>query len=285
MSKFCYIKRLESLNGVSRFISIKDKRWNVGSEVKVFFVGGSSASQDVVRFVMRELETLSNIKFRQVGDQNESDIRVSFVPNIGSWSNLGVDALLVSKSNPTMNFGWDIRDDLGTIRHEFGHALGFGHEHSNPDNPPKWNREVVIKDMTQAGWSMADIEHNIFNSYTYSDLEYFSSRDLRSVMHYFYPSSWTTDGEVIGKNDDWSDVDREGLLKVYPFIPIVECEDNSKELDPLLKSLKSIFLNKSSRCLRKRILKDVADHLSLDRSGTKSKLIHKIIKHLNSYGS
>jgi len=33
--------------------------------------------------------------------------------------------------------------DLGTVLHEFGHALGLIHEHQNPASGGfKWNREV-----------------------------------------------------------------------------------------------------------------------------------------------
>ena len=81
---------------------------------------------------------------------DDAEIRISFLQP-GSWSYIGVDALLILPDQPTMNFGWFTADTSDeeyhrVVLHEFGHALGCIHEHQNPGQGGiPWNEEAVIE--------------------------------------------------------------------------------------------------------------------------------------------
>ena len=66
-------------------------------------------------------------------------VRIGFDKKVGSWSYVGTNCRRVLPNKPTMNLGWIddsnnvLRDDeKGVILHEFGHVLGFTHEHQSP---------------------------------------------------------------------------------------------------------------------------------------------------------
>ena len=58
------------------------------------------------------------------------------------------DALHIARNEPTMNLGFD---DGGTYGHEFGHAIGFGH-----DVTRYYTRAVTIMDVEQLGGTIIE---------------------------------------------------------------------------------------------------------------------------------
>jgi hypothetical protein len=112
---------------------------------------------------------IANLTFDFRGNTNQTDIRISFKFS-GSWSILGRYCRRVTDtSRPTMNYGWlkpaSSEDELRrVVLHEFGHALEFIHEHQNPLNSIKWNRDAVIADLSGPpnNWTPDVIETNMF---------------------------------------------------------------------------------------------------------------------------
>jgi hypothetical protein len=168
----------------------------------------------IKKIVMDRIQPIVNLKFVFVPDNSPTAlIRIDFDPDKGSWSLLGTDCKY-NKDSPTMNFGWF---DVGTVLHEFGHALGMIHEHQNPRNSKiKWDREKVYawaKD-TQ-GWSKEDTDNNILNAY---DIDHINGSDFDplSVMLYFFPGSLTTDNNGTQQNLRFSGTDVLWISKMYP---------------------------------------------------------------------
>jgi hypothetical protein len=126
-----------------------------------------------------------------------------------------------------MNLGWQ---DEGVVLHEFGHAVGLIHEHQNPEAGIKWNRENVIRDLSDPpnNWDLATIEHNIFQAYAREQING-TSLDKKSIMLYAIPADWTLDGFQSEPNEVLSEVDKRfiGDQVNYPF------EDSASRNYPL----------------------------------------------------
>lgn len=226
-----------SASGNVRAAFYREKLWAKGSEITISFVGDPSkikisdsrdSTQDplqsdiknmnfkeaIKKIVMERIQPLVNLKFIFIPDNTPTAlIRIDFDPNKGSWSLLGTDCKN-NKKTPTMNFAWF---DVGTVLHEFGHALGMIHEHQNPRNRKiKWDKEKVYSwaKKTQ-GWSKDDTDKNILDAYNIDHING-SDFDPLSVMLYFFPGSLTTDNNGTQQNLRFSGTDVLWISKMYP---------------------------------------------------------------------
>jgi hypothetical protein len=104
---------------------------------------------------------------------------------------------------------------LRTTLHEFGHALGCIHEHSQPNADINWNRQAVIDDH-EGIWTELEVEQNIFEKY---DAEQVQSSDFDrfSIMLYPIPASWTDGAFTSGWNSILSGTDQTFMTAMYPF--------------------------------------------------------------------
>lgn len=151
-----------------------------------------------------------NIVFVEDGD---AEIKVGFNPDNGAWSLIGTDCIK-SKEPVTLNLGWL---DVGTIIHEFGHALGMIHEHqSSLENKIQWDEDAVYKwgEKTQ-GWDKTITYDNIIDKYD-KNLLNGSKFDECSVMLYFFPDELTLNNKGTKQNNRLSSYDVEYLSKIYP---------------------------------------------------------------------
>lgn len=171
-----------------KLIRSNAKAWVNGTELKYYFIGGDEAQKRVVRNAFQEWKGLKiGLTFTEVAERQSSLVRISFdtSPGEGSWSNVGRDILTIPKSQPTMNFGWDISNDLDTAVHEIGHTLGFQHEHQNPFAGIVWDEEAVYADLggDPNYWPRETTFHNIIRKIAPDSVQG-SSWDPNSIMHY-----------------------------------------------------------------------------------------------------
>ena len=203
-----------------RAVGVRSVLWKPGKTLRVKMHGSTQKVRDAVRRYAAQWSRYAHLPLRFV-DAGDAEIRVAFESG-GSHSLLGTDATRVSQDRPTMNFGW-FSDDSSerslrrTILHEFGHALGLGHEHMSPSKPIQWNEPIVIADMSRTqGWSRSDVERNIFRRLGRSTTMA-SAFDARSIMAYEVPERWTLDGFSIPYNTELSEMDKVHIGKLYPF--------------------------------------------------------------------
>jgi hypothetical protein len=147
--------------------------------LKIAFMDGNDHQRKFVKdMVMERIAPItSKIQYQWDVPLDQSMIRISFAIPKQAWSLLGTDALGIPANQPTMNLGWlddDIQFDSPyykgsgqVVLHEFCHALGMIHEHTNPKGKPiQWNKEVVYKEIAASnGWSKQQIDNNMFSKY------------------------------------------------------------------------------------------------------------------------
>lgn len=219
---FVWTPEIATNSGKSRGAILKDAAWQPGDTLTVSFLDGDPALHQRVRQVAERWTApgMANLTFDFL-KHNNTDIRISFKYK-GSWSLLGKYCRRrTDTSLPTMNYGWltpDSPDDKvqRVVLHEFGHALGFIHEHQNPIHAIKWNRDAVIADLSGPpnNWSPQEIEVNMFEQPSLSDVKG-TPLDKTSIMMYPIPASWTVDGFSVGLNTDLSQQDRKLAKQVY----------------------------------------------------------------------
>ncbi|MFC5638890.1 M12 family metallopeptidase [Streptomyces bullii] len=111
---------------------------------------GAEEQRDVVRSCFAEWQHLGiGVRFAEVDDRSEAELRIGFQLGDGSWSAVGRDALRAGQHDRTMNFGWDLTapGERGTVLHQIGHALGMLHEHQSPFAGLHWDDEAVYAEL------------------------------------------------------------------------------------------------------------------------------------------
>jgi hypothetical protein len=188
-------KRPGAYRHVARIAAEAGKVWAKGRTLGVAFLDGTTVQRNKVIEHATTWCDYANVSFTFNAGAN-AEIRISFRADPGSWSGIGTDCLVTEyfpKDEPTMNFGWldddtDDREYRRVVTHEFGHALGFIHEHSNPRGGVVWNTELVYKYFSGPpnNWSKDDILYNVIQKYQSSQLNG-TSFDSKSIMLYSFP--------------------------------------------------------------------------------------------------
>ena len=211
-------------------------------KLRVCFLDGSQALRDVVARVASEWEAESNsinLDFGKPGKRRtcqpdagkEMQIRVSFKTE-GYWSVIGQGSVVFAAQNePSLSLGGFMKVtpdklsnyEIGTIRHEFGHALGIEHEHQNPkggcDNEYNWKRVYTYLEGPPNKWPRETIDFNLRQA-TGEDLQ-LTKFDRKSVMLYHFPPDFYRKGAksrcfVSKDNEQISAGDRALAAIMYP---------------------------------------------------------------------
>ncbi len=191
------------------------KLWVNGSTLHVRFLQGIAAQKALVKTQANWWTAHANLKFA-FDDRPDAEIRIGFDPSDGAWSWVGTDCRRIPASEPTMNLGFL---DGGTAAHEFGHAIGLGHEHQNPRGGIKWNEEVVLRELAGPpnNWTAEETRHNVLEKYRVDQIRG-TDFDPDSIMLYFFPARWTTTGRGTKANEVLSDLDEAFIAseQAYP---------------------------------------------------------------------
>lgn len=205
-----------------------ERLWRDNREIRVKILNGSDKIKRRIKKYAQEWNNHSGVKFVFVESGN-SEVRVNVNRTYQTWSCIGTECLAIPQDQATMNFGWltDTTQEMEFARvilHEFGHALGFIHEHQSPLAGIPWNTEKVYAYyQSKYGWTTNDVDRNIFAYYHYThkksshcDGMRMSNFDSQSIMTYAIPASLTTNGFFTTTNTVLSKSDKEFIAYLYP---------------------------------------------------------------------
>lgn len=196
------------------------KKWKPQVRLGVTFASGTQ--QAVKDKVLRYAN-----KWGQFGDivfapSSQGEVRVEFGPS-GYWSYLGTDILSIPARQPTMNLqGFDrTMPDYEWERvvvHEFGHTLGFPHEHERAEINARLDREKVIAEfMRTQGWSRQQVIDQIFSPPAPGSIMASALADERSIMCYGFPGHLTLNGQPIPGGNTLTRIDQEFVARIHPL--------------------------------------------------------------------
>lgn len=234
-----------------RLIQLLDKKWVNGTKLRYYFFesGPNSAGNDQKDIVRQGFEVWKKlgigIKFEEIRNISEAEIRIGFLQGDGAWSYMGRDVITIPRQGErTMNFGWDLQADPRRVDvpvHEIGHTLGFPHEHQNPFAGIVWNEEAVYRYFggSPNNWDRNTTFFNVLRKLASGEVQG-SQWDPNSIMHYAFAAG-LIDQPVQYRNGlnpagGLSDQDIQQVKFLYPPLE----ESSYTELKPMHSEVLSL---------------------------------------------
>jgi hypothetical protein len=161
----------------------------------------------------------ANVKFTEVPSGGQ--VRVARTPGQGYYSYLGPDVLHIPAGECTMNldsFTADTPDSEydRVVKHEFGHTLGFPHEHTRKEIVGRIDpRAAEAYFLKYDGWDAQTVREQVLTVTPDAEITALPA-DVRSIMAYGLPAEIMRDRVAVPGGTDIDDEDYQLCAKLYP---------------------------------------------------------------------
>lgn len=222
----------------TKAVGVKSKYWNPGDVIRIKFLSGDADFQAKVKEHAAIWLEYANLKFEYVSPIEDADVKIGFGTEDRwvSWSTIGTDCKLVPQNVPSLNFTWWDGDSEPLIKSEilrgFGHVLGLGFEHKNP------NSNVVFKSTADiAGeYNLSPEEVEDFKQLYTTDQTNYTEYDKSSIMTLTIGRSLVMSPNMATTfNSELSETDKQFIARLYP-VPEVTLTCITKKIQLLLYS-------------------------------------------------
>jgi hypothetical protein len=201
--------------------ALTQRTWGARADLTVGFMGNvkPALAQKITSFANKWGDFCA-VKFTLIDRPDAADIRISLGAG-GYWSYLGTDCRMVPRTQQTMNLQGFTEATLErefhrVVKHEFGHALGFPHEHARAEVIALLDEEKVIDYFWRTqGWSAQMVRQQILTPLETRAVIATPVADETSIMTYSFPGQLTKSGRPILGGLDFSAMDREFAPKIY----------------------------------------------------------------------
>jgi hypothetical protein len=205
-----------------RIAALTGKLWGAkGVRLTVSFMDGpDAATRAKILSHANAWGRTANVVFTEVGSGGQ--VRIARKAGEGYWSYLGTDVLSIPANEPTMNLeSFDAgstpdSEFYRVVRHEFGHTLGWPHEHARKEIVGRIDPQKAIAYFARYdGWDAETVRQQVLTPLSDAELTALPS-DVRSIMCYDLPGEITRDGQPIPGGTDIDEEDAALAAKLYP---------------------------------------------------------------------
>lgn len=203
----------------TKAVGVKGKFWNPGDTIRIKFLNGSQTLRQQVKQYAGIWLQYANLYFKYVEINENADVKIGFDLDTLwlAWSTIGTDCKAIPQDEPSLNFVYlDYEDETGVqaeVLRGFGHVLGLGFEHKNPNSSLRFkgSDQQFLDEYNLSGQRLAEFKQ----LYT-TDQTNYTEYDKNSIMTVAIPRSLVVMPPMAtNRNTTLSDLDKSFIAKLY----------------------------------------------------------------------